>query len=84
MLKDNICANIIGEQTYGCGFGFIEGGVKYILPKTKFILKLPNCSCFRIDDSSEYKGIIPDFIIWNKSDTKDTKLQKLINHLNTY
>ena len=84
LLKDNKCANIIGEQTYGCGCGFIEGGVKYVLPNTKFILKLPNCSRFRSDGTNEYKGIIPDFIIWNKSDTKDTKLQKLINYLKEY
>jgi hypothetical protein len=82
LLKDNKCALIIGEKTNGCGCGFVEGGVKYILPNTKFLLKLPNCSRFRIDGTNEYKGITPDINIWNKNDNKSTKLEKLIDELN--
>ena len=78
LLKDNNAAEILGEKTYGAGGGFVDGGVEYILPNTKFILKIPNCTRYRADGSNEFIGVESDVPVWNKTDDNAKKLDKLL------
>jgi Peptidase family S41 len=81
LLQDNRSATIIGEKTYGAGCGYVNGGVKYVLPNTKLTLKSPDCVRFRADGSNELKGIQPDNTLWNKADNTQKRLENLINYL---
>jgi hypothetical protein len=80
LLQDNKSATIIGEKTYGAGCGYVNGGVKYVLPNTKLTFKSPDCVRFRTDSSNEVEGIQPDSILWNKSDDAQKRLQNLVNY----
>jgi Peptidase family S41 len=81
LLQDNKSATIIGEKTYGAGCGYVNGGVRYILPNTKLTFKSPDCVRFRTDGSNEFRGIQPDNRLWNKADTAEKRMENLVNYL---
>jgi hypothetical protein len=78
LLKDNGVAMILGEKSYGAGGGFVDGGVDYVLPNTKFTLKMPNCTRLRKDGSNEFYGIESDFHVWDEDDDVDMRLRKIL------
>ncbi len=72
---------VIGEKTYGAGCGYVNGGTKYFLPNSKLQLRMPDCVRYRADGANEVEGIEPDVSLWESSDDKSEKLEKLLNYL---
>lgn len=84
LLQDNKSATVIGEKTVGAGCGYVNGGIKYVLPNTKLTIQMPNCVRFRADETNEFKGIEPDSESWSKDDNSQSRLEKLINNLEKF
>ena len=60
VLQDSGAARIIGTRTMGAGCGYMDGGGKFELSRTKLRVLVPNCVRLRKDGSNERAGIRPD------------------------
>ena len=63
VLQDNHAAMILGQRTGGAGCGHTDGGTPTALPNSGAVLELPDCIRFRVDGSSEVRGVIPDLLV---------------------
>lgn len=60
MLRDNDAALVVGEQTYGAGCGYTNGGIPVTLSHSGLRLRMPDCLRLRADGTNEVAGISPD------------------------
>ncbi len=72
---------VVGEKTLGAGCGYINGGTKYFLPNSKLQLRMPDCVRYRADGVNEVEGVEPDVSLWEATDDKPKKLEKLLTYL---
>ena len=78
LLQQNNEAIIVGENSYGAGCGYTNGGIQVELKNLGLLVKMPDCSRYRKDGKNEIYGIEPDLpIYWNKNDSEHTKGQKV-------
>ena len=71
-LRDNGKAVMGGEQTFGAGCGYIDGGAAFQFTAAPMHLKIPNCSRFTRDGTNEIEGQAPDLIIdWQQLKPED-------------
>ncbi|MHC4236635.1 MAG: S41 family peptidase [Planctomycetota bacterium] len=63
LLCDNDAAMLVGEQTFGVGCGYTNGGIQTILEHSRFEVWLPDCIRHRRDGGNERAGIAPDLQI---------------------
>lgn len=57
---DTKAAIIIGERTAGSGCGYMNGGIKFSLPHSKLIVRVPDCVREMADGTNEVVGIEPN------------------------
>ncbi|HSK72678.1 MAG TPA: S41 family peptidase [Pyrinomonadaceae bacterium] len=81
LMQLNKSAKVIGEQTLGAGCGYVNGGTKYFLPNSKLQLLMPDCVRYRADGKNEVAGVEPDVVLWEASDDKPKKLERLLVNL---
>lgn len=72
---------VVGEKTLGAGCGYVNGGTQYFLPNSKLRLWMPDCVRYRADGVNEVEGVAPDAAIWEATDEKPQKLEKLLAFL---
>lgn len=58
--QDIKSAVVVGEHTRGSGCGYTNGGIPFVLPHSKLVVKVPDCTRERIDGTNEVVGIEPD------------------------
>lgn len=82
LLQLNNRAIIVGENSYGAGCGYTNGGISIKLKSLNLIVKMPDCSRYRKDGKNEIYGIEPDLLTdWNKEDSKNMKGIKVIESI---
>jgi hypothetical protein len=81
LMQLNKSAKVIGETTLGAGCGYVNGGTKYFLPNSKLQLRMPDCVRYRADGVNEVSGVEPDVVLWETSDDKQKRLEKLLSNL---
>lgn len=81
LMQLNKSAKVIGETTLGAGCGYVNGGTKYFLPNSKLQLLMPDCVRYRADGVNEVSGVEPDVVLWEASDDKPKRLEKLLANL---
>lgn len=84
LLQINQAATIIGEQSFGIGCGYTNGGISIELPNIGLSVRMPDCVRYRKDGENERKGITPDILLeWDKEDSMEKRgemlIQKIIN-----
>ena len=69
LLRDNGAATLVGEQSYGAGCGYTNGGVRLELESVRMTLRAPDCARLRASGENERAGIVPDLPLgWDRED----------------
>lgn len=85
LLQLNDKAIIVGENSYGAGCGYTNGGVNIQLKNVGLSVIMPDCIRLRKDGKSEIYGVEPDIKMdWNKNDSKYDKGSMIINSIIDY
>ena len=85
LLQANDPAVIVGENSYGAGCGYTNGGIKTDLNNIGLSVRMPDCARFMKDGRNEIYSIQPDIRVhWNKEESKFEKGEKIINSVIEY
>ena len=69
LLRDNGAATLVGEQSYGAGCGYTNGGIRLELESVRMTLRAPDCARLRASGENERAGIVPDLPLgWERQD----------------
>lgn len=60
---DSKTALVVGERTHGAGCGYMNGGIRFKLPKSGLDVRIPDCVREMIDGTNEVAGIRPNIEI---------------------
>jgi len=82
LLQSNDAAIIIGENSYGAGCGYNNGGIQIELPNIGLSVRMPDCVRFRKDGKNEIYSIEPDIKIdWKETDSPNRKGEMIIKSI---
>ncbi|WP_339915832.1 hypothetical protein [Yeosuana marina] len=81
-LNNFTVAVMVGENSYGAGYGYTNGGQSIKLENIGLTVKIPDCVRLRKDGKNEIYGIKPDiYVPWNIKDSKYDKGLKVIQSI---
>ena len=78
-LRDAGAAVIVGEQTFGAGCGYTNGGLPIRLEHSGLEVRMPDCARMRLDGTNEVAGVTPDEQVgWEESDNATVIAEKAV------
>ncbi len=85
LLQANDAAVIVGENSYGAGCGYTNGGIKLELKNIGLSVSMSDCVRLRKDGKNEIYGINPDIEVnWDENENMYSKGLKIITNIEDY